>query len=593
MSAFDVVIDGRVESFYESERGNVNVKLLDNARSAVVAAADESESLRARIRALCPTADAVKVVPLRLTECVQGYREPRIAPVDGATLVSSQRLQLPVDEVQRRGKEPKTDAVAAHDAHVALKDLSKPLALEREVDERGATVRAPVTALLDDPGLTFEVLLPLHRYTFANDFAFVHRELGQLQKDGDALAAELKQTIATRLEAEQVNDAQAAETLHWHEITIREKMLKLARSRVDAASSASTDANEFVENTTKVREDAATRIKASYELLTGLADKLTNDMTATAALLTSETDRHQALDKAEKDRAAELQATMRNATQERKTVWEEVLALLERDHKACATIRSTHEALIDHAIRRSRRQMEFEAFTSGVVAHSELLDGVRENLDVARRLRDDVREYVGAMEAKLDAKGLVEEAVRLRHEQQLAYLREYGEYMSVAHDLKHRKETRIVAVRRLARNLELQIREAQHLLDPNTQKYERDLTASKDTVERLLGDTLQIHERASKERDLWKPVEELLEEDDVDFDPPDLRMERELCDRKTAALSVAREYVTGEQEYVDRDAMELRKVKTAAKVAVEAYETRRSTRDPDAPALEQQPTSSP
>ena len=577
-STFDAVIGGETATFYEHERPNVNQRLVKVAQDSVADVTEGASKLHAQVLALCPGDDTLRAAPVGVQDFLREYAAPVIAPVDTETLVASHQLKIPAAEVQHRGGDPKGHTRLGEDAKEALRDLSKEVALEREVTAFGATVAKATECFFDDAALPEQVGLPLHRAAFANDFAFARAELAKETKNAAAIEQELATVEDARSDAEHIGDANAARELHYRELELREALLKIARARVDAAAYTAVDAQDFAANAEALRDEAAAREAKYGQTHADVTDRLAADMERTATLLSDETTRNKDLADEETAAMKQIDARIDAAVKERLSVWENIRKLLQRDAALVAEAAEARTALVAHVQRSEQRKAEFNSFTSGLVAHSNLLDGVSGHLDAAQRLRDELAAYHSTMSGVLDAKGLAEESRAMRHKEQLAYLESYTAYRLTGHELVHRKETRIVATRRLVRNLELQIREAQHLLDPNRAKYEKERDEASSLAATLAADVKALDDRIEREQRLWQPVEEQLEDDGVDFEPPAIVSEKHNVERKAQSLAVARDYVVAEQEHVDRDALSLRKVKTAQKINHEDFEHRRAAK---------------
>jgi hypothetical protein len=577
----EVKMGGKMCEFYASEQQQINIALKEAVEVAERAFVDVCEAHEARVEACRTDTQAVTLRrDERMNELVTGYEWPQLAPVSSAGV--SELCALTGDPAA---------VVDASDNHTAVSEqlrvtekdvldkMYQPVNLRATMAEYGVELTSVSDALLPHTegvvGLGTDVIVPLHDLAFAKQFAVLRAELKSVEKKLEPLQQELRRTTDAKNDAFTIGDIAALESCAFREIDLQEQVMTLQRARLDAVFDANQDAANFLNNVDELRELTEGQMRLHRA---GVDDRLAviaTDMQVLADITVAEQQRDESAAAAFKE---EMQINAENTVsivRKQRDVWDQIAALvaehgrLAGDHSTLATQRvELHGA-------NQKRMGEFDALSAGLVRHGERLEAFKASVELANKWLDHVDRFVLQMNATIDAKDVDGEALAMRHKEQLEYLRLYTGFKRAVDELTHRKETRSVAIKRMIRANELQISEAATTLDPNRAKYEAELPGLDAEQTRVRDQVKELAARAVQQRKLWHPTEEMLEDDGIDFEPPELMAEKERCARKTETLSLTRAFVSAEQETVDRDVMVLRKLKTTTKVAADGFAKRR------------------
>ena len=580
-----VIVGGEPMEFYTTEQDRVNVLLKDRVHEVEAAFVALCRAHTDAVAALRDEQLATKADrDQRAKEFTDGFRWPELAPVKSADIVAQYSLECAADYVEGTAA-AMTAVVPKHKASQdVLEKLRHKVNLNRTLEEYADLLTDVSAKLVDDGPLAREVLLPLHHMAFSEEFNYVKGEMAKVDGRVQPLLEELARVRATKADAMAVEDINAVEEYSFREVDLQEQIMELQRKRLDVVVGASDDAGVFREKFYALRDKADEATKRHQGLVEERVARLAVDMEKLADFATEEENRDKEAQKAFVTDIDRRNEELLAVTQQERDVWAKIMQLLEQRAELAAKREGIVKGKFQAIGQNCKRRADFEALSKGIMHHTALLEATKESLALAQRYADDVAHYVAGMCAVTEKKDVEEEAVRLRIKEQQAYLEMYTAYRHDVDELVHRKETRVLAANRMARHLELEIREATETLDPNKRRYEADHAELQGEVARLVEQLAALAAKAQQQSELWKPTEEQLEEDGVEFDPPDIVAERERCERKTAALNNARDFVTAEQETVDRDTMSLRKLRTSAQVAQDGLDKRRQAKSEAAAA---------
>lgn len=572
-------IDGEPVT-YSSQQLILNKNLRDAVinveRAAIKLAAqlvhvDAPESKRA-LDALNPVRAAT------MNEYSKIFAWPALPQVTPATLAQECNLQADLDAVMVRSSELSSATNAYRQAPGLLDELMKPVALLRRKAEIKAELAPVSSLLLRDNTITDDLIIQLHDIAQGDVFSFTRSELSHKQRELDALREDLTNTTAARNDALMANDVRGAETLAFREVDICEKIIERVRARVQTIYMCDSDVKEFCDKYAKTQELADVLLRKHEDDTKEWVSRLQQDIARLTQAKEEATVRDVHDEEDHQKKIEDSLVAIRSVQQQQTQNWEKVMELLEFHHTLCTQrSRMVEEHLALHS-GEVARQANVGAWLAGC---DELLEQLQQSSSSATSSMQwigQIRTYVNQLCTQTENKRIDEEAWQMRVQEQLDYLDAYKHFKTVVDDINHRKELRIVSLNRVVRNFELQIKEATETLDPNTKKYQSEIAAALDEIAKAQESLVALKKRAQEQHTQWKLIEESLEESHVDFIPPDIAAEKELCEKKTAALAVARQFVNTEQETVDKDTMRLRKLKTSNVVAIEGLQKRRAER---------------
>lgn len=484
----------------------------------------------------------------------------------------------PIDKVYKSAEKKKDSTRVVAVGTAALEEAAHPIETRLRMYELKDSIRAPNVLLLDETvhgEVTEEVSLKLREMAFTDVFAFLRQELAKRQHDLDHLRDRLDAVGDEKANAGMIDDVTTIEKCSYEELAIVEKMLDKLRDQLNEVFNANIDIETFVEGYESTRDSNEQFFRRLEEENAEYISNINKDIDFIIQKkedrLAKEAEEVEIHKTFTLDSNAAIQAIHREQTEN----WNQILELVETN------VRLAHEreALVlrhleEHAMDCQRRAVH-DSWLEGCEAYQNKCEQARDVLETTTRWIESLRNFNNRMLDEVEKKNIHEEAFVTRVQEQLEYLETYRQYRTFSDELTHRKEVRANALQRLCRNIDLQIKEAQITLDPNKKRYaeekiatERDLAEAKAAVQSLL-------ERADREKKYWMPIEEQLDQARVEFDPPDIRADKTKVERKAQTVSRARAFLANEQETVDRDAINLRKLTTTNAIMERNHEKKR------------------
>lgn len=567
---------------YASEQEVLNM----NLRSSVLAVEAESVKLAERfledLQAMKKSMDALN--PKRvaaLNEYTKIFAWPPIKETPSADIARDNELAAPVDVVHKASKELSTAIQSFRDAPAPLDELTKPVLLLKRRAEIQSSLDQVSRLLLNDNEITEDVVVRLHEISQGDVFSFTRSELNQKQRELDALRDDLATATSGKKDALMTGDVRAAESFSYREIDIYEKIIARLRDRVQTILMCDSDVKEYCDKYQKTHELADVLLEKHQSRSQEWAASIAKDISKLSEVRKDMTQQDTDDEDAHAKKMEDTSVAIRSVNEQQMLNWEKICELMEFNRLlSTQRERLVTEQVALHAAEVHRRAA-VDAWFAGSQDYLTQLEDAQSSAATSLQWVAQLRAYVNQLCTQVESKRIDEEAWQLRVQEQLEYLDAYKNFKTLVGEISHRKELRIISLQRVVRNLQLQIKEAVETLDPHTKKYEKEVevaNAEIGAIERQLG---ELKERSAEQQKMWKLVEESLEDAQVDFIPPDIATQKELCEKKTQALNVARQFVVAEQETVDKDTMKLRKLKTANQVAIDGLQKRRADRSVD------------
>jgi hypothetical protein len=494
-------------------------------------------------------------------------------------------LHSDLNVVKLRSTELSSATEAFRQAPGLLDELMKPVALLRRKAEIKSALAPVSELLLRDRTITDDLIIQLHDIAQGDVFSFTRSELSHKQRELDALREDLANATSARNDALMANDVRSAETLAFREVDICEKIIERIGSRVQMIYMCDSDVKEFCDKYAKTQELSEVLLRKHDDDTKEYIAKLQQDIARLTQAKEDTTQRDVCDEEDHGKKVEDSLVSIRSVQQQQQHNWEKIMELLEF-HNTLSTqrMRLVEEHLSLHA-GEVARQAKVGVWLAGCDDLLEQLQQSSASATSSLQWIGQLRTYVNHLCTQTENKRIDEEAWQMRVQEQLDYLDAYKHFKTVVDDIQHRKDLRIISLQRVVRNFELQIKEATETLDPHTKKYEREISVALEEIAGAQDALAKLKQRAQEQHTKWKLIEESLEESHVDFTPPDIAAEKELCEKKATALAVARQFVNTEQETVDKDTMRLRKLKTSNVVAIEGLQKRRAERAESIAAL--------
>lgn len=565
---------------YASEQETLNFKLrdavLDVERKAIQLSLQLSQvqvpGAKQAMDALNPVRSAA------MNEYNKIFAWPELPWSTPSELATECSLESNLQAVKDRAQELSSATDAYRQAPGLLDELTKPVQLMRRKAEIQSALAPVSELLLQDDTITQQLIVQLHEIAQGDVFSFTRSELARKQRELDALREDLTNTTSARNDALMANDVRGAETLAFREVDICEKIIERVRGRVQTIFMCDSDVKEFCDKYAKTQELSESLLTKHEETTKCWVAQLQKDIVRLTQAREEKTERDVRDEEDHEKKLADSLGAIRSVQHQQQQNWEKIVELLQFHH----TLSTQRERLVeDHLAIHAGEVARRAKVGVWIAGCDDVLEQLRQSANSATTSLQwigQIRSYVNLLCTQIENKRIDEEAWQMRVQEQLDYLDAYKHFKTMVDDLAHRKELRIISLQRVVRNYELQIKEATETLDPNTKKYEHEIKAAQIEIQSAQDALAKIHARAQEQHGLWKIIEESLEEAQVDFVPPDIAAEKELCEKKSNALAVARQFVNTEQETVDKDTMKLRKLKTSNVVAIEGLHKRRTER---------------
>jgi hypothetical protein len=227
--------------------------------------------------------------------------------------------------------------------------------------------------------------------------------------------------------------------------------------------------------------------------------------------------------------------------------------------------------------RNTLRRAEFDAFLKGFEEGALVYEQCAQRNAVQQDALGAAQAAYGQLAQAVDEKPVEDEAIKLRLHQLLDYMGAYREFRTVADDLEHKRGLRVATLQRMGRALQVQIDEAPLSLDPNVFRYKQELADVDAEAKAKEAERDDMARRIDLQKERWQPFEEELREDGVDLGlPPNHEAEMHRVTRRSRALDAARTFASKEQEVVDRDAMQLRRLRIQTAASLKQIEASRA-----------------
>lgn len=564
---------------YTSEQQLLNMQL----REAVITVENDSvalanrfltifESMRKDNNALFPRRTAT------LSDFEKQYVWPALPQVEPQAIVNETATLAAAAEIRKMSSSVDAARRYSQECSNVFADLLRGgMSLKRRQEAQEALAPAS-RLLLEDETITSDIIMAMHDLAQGDVFAYTKSELNSKQRELDALKDDLERTSAAKQDALHTGDVRTAETCTLREIDICERIIDRMRQRVEIIYQCDGDVREYSEKFRHTRDAADARLREHEEKVKEWMNKVTQDIDTLTTAKTSAWEQNDVDQKEFEEKKGICDAAIISVQNKQNENWEKIRELLEFNQ----TLASQRAKLVEEKVAlnaaEAHRAAQYEAWSIGLEDYIEEVKSAQETIMKSSEWINAIHTYVHKASTKIEESDIDDEAWRLRVQEQLDYLKAYKNFKTLLDDITHRKEMRVMSLQRVVRNLQLQIKEAAATLDPNSKKYEADVLRAEDEIGKIETQLAELRQRAGEQHKQWKIIEESLERDRVDFIPPDIDAEKELCDKKSQALTIARQFVVSEQETVDKDTMKLRKLKTSNQVAIEGLQKRRADR---------------
>ena len=499
---------------------------------------------------------------------------PAVPPVNPEELVLDLKLQHKAEDTAKCAQLHTSLDSAMAEAGRLLDELQRDMPPEK-VSEAELAIQRICEVGQMDPALSHDVVIGLHRIHFEDILRPLQQKLNHDDSDVQLLQKSLAEVQKQKDVALQKEDVALVESSMVQQIRLEEQVIAKVQSQLNDVKQYEATVNEYIQRCTETCDAAQDRVNFLCDVPLKRINDLASDNEALAAARTRKLAED---DACIKDHEKEIEESARGISQlerQQADVWIKIMELLEESSRLATEHKKAVEAHADSVTREGKRRGYVDSYVSGIEQYAKQVEEASGYASTSASLQRSIKEYTDKMCTEISELNTAAALLDYKTQIQLSYLDAYGAFKRFADELLLKKETRLMSLGRLARNLELQVKEATHVLDPNKKKYEAELVEVRKEMEATQKTIDELTQRTLSQATQWRPVEDELEEALIEFEPPDIAAERERCQRKTESLELARAFVSSEQETVDRDTMKLRKLKTSNKVAIDGVEKRR------------------
>jgi hypothetical protein len=512
------------------------------------------------------------------TEYRRIFEWPRVDDVAFSVIHTELSLSVAVDELLRCSGALDQVTQAVSPCGALLVELSKFIQTLRRKGEVAAELQALHVALLQDPQITQDVVMELHDLAQGDVFAFVRSQIAPMQRAIENMRDDISRTAQAKTDAEAVDDMIGIERASYRLVDLSEEVITKIDERLREIFSSDADIKAFGDKYEDLRQTTEQSLAAHESVAKERAAKLSRDLEALGKARVAK----EAADAAASDqhfkRMETLNAEIIATNQKQSAAWEiifqqfDILKALANERQSLVT-----RQVQGHA-EECQRSANVEAWLRGAESYISTCKRTNDFTTAQLSWLSQIRSFYDTMCVAIENKNVDEEAWNMRVQEQLDYLDAYRDFKLRTNEIVHRKDQRVQSLQRLTRNLQLSIQEATLVLDPNKKRYESEMQKITEELQLLNTQIDALSQRAKKQQKAWKSVEEQLEDSQVDFSPPDIAVDKVMCELKAESLAVVRAFVSTEQETVDKDTMKLRKLKTNNQVSIEGFNKRRDER---------------
>jgi hypothetical protein len=429
--------------------------------------------------------------------------------------------------------------------------------------------------LLEDSTITSELLQPLKVLACSDVFVLLRQEVKESQDDIEILRQQIKKMEDQKSDFVTKDELQEVERLAFEQIALHGVVLEKHRKKLETIFLANSDVQTFTDNYQLHREQLEERLATHNSTLDQQIETVVKDIDTAKEALDTKYAEALAAEEAHDAWKKESGNIIQGYVDKQASLWSQILDLLQQVGDTADKYQSAMVERINKCDEESRRKADTDKYISGLETHLKSLESGKGMLQTAKEWNAELQSFLVRMSDEIEAKNVVDEAYEIRITAQRKYLEDYQSFKDASNKLLETQTARQRALNILKRNLEFQIREAVHTLDPNTKKYRGELVVIEDQLHDTDQKVATLTDNIKRESTLWRPTEEQMEDAGLDFTPPDIEADKERVRLKVEALGIQREFINGEQERVDRDAVELRKFKTSSQIAAEAAKQRR------------------
>lgn len=504
----------------------------------------------------------------------KGYRHTAPSAVSARSVDSSAVVKLDTEWFLKYGPLDDVDVAAACNEH--FKRLREVIGPQKKDDAKRALKALAERLYPLDQHRLAETVMDLHEFHHADPLALLKADLAKSFNVVAGLEAQVAQTSEERDACLRTEDIGGAEQRSQQLLGQLAKIIGVVGDRHAKAVETEADVQEFRQNFAALRESMENE-KLGQELreLRATADADAASVRQATEALEAEQRAHE---QAYTQRTTSFREKLKENTHAQNDAWERITAAVEQ----LKTLTGERDVLIDEHCRdtvaeRQRAKKSDDlifAMQRRLEELERLAKHVGSGLEFLRVADDYAKTVVEAIEQR-DAPGKLR---KIEIDERLRYYDIYKRYALFAAGAELRKEQRLENVRRLVRATEFQVANATHAMDTDLPLYKQQLETLRTTENNLLVQVGELRAEIEAQALKWQPVQALLEECDVEVEPPQLlvqELRRDLMRNHVEAMDVL---TNNEQKLLDSEKAQVRKIQNACEATKAVLDERRQTR---------------
>lgn len=405
--------------------------------------------------------------------------------------------------------------------------------------------------------------------------AVVVEELKATSPRLQELLKELDLNERERNLALQLNDVQEASSRHLRSVQLLEDLIELIRKRLNDLMLGTGDPEDFSSSYGGITKESTAILKnfkmKKEELKTGIESDIETTKLGLLQEAAKDSEQAEAADESFKESMELLQ---KNVVQQ-DTLWNSMLESMDQMKKLGEDRASQVQAHIEMVEKEAKRRYVYADFVTAANLHLTNLHEALKHTEAAHQMACAVDNYFSQGFAKAKAKSVEEKLDQMKIKEMQQYCEVFRKYCLTAGDLVDRKEKRLNGINRLLKNLDFELSMATETLDGDREKYEKDSKEYRRRGEQLLKEILRLKASLEHATADFRVTEEQLEESGIDFVPPELELQEYMAEKKRNYLEKKRALLYDDQQELDRDSTEVRKLDSQVKTTADVTQERR------------------
>ena len=590
---YESTIQGKQIQYYSTEQGNQNMMLKASVaenEEQITTYFELQQEHAVNARVLLQERNKTRME--RLKEYDDGYRWPETSSFTSDIMISDYELDVSMNRISSVTPDEEPPSVLpipntlqqllqkplSAVQRTAVEDSLDPVLKGHLHDHNQCTVHPLVT-----------IILQLHELVHTDVLQFIKKEL---TKSGDKIGIlmdQVNQTEQEQSEAIASEDIDKADKSHVATIALLEKLISQIRGRLSQIMMGSGDTNTYRgQYEQKEQEGTSTirKLKSDNELL---RTDIVSDLQTLVLKGEQASEEAAVKTKLYEDFQKTSRQELSQNSRRQDEIWEDIERLLSEMRMLAEDRQNylTHHLQVTEA--EEKRKREYAEYSEVYAEHTRRLEDLLMSTETSLKLVGSVSDYFHKGCEVVASKNVESELQDIRMSELKRYLEVFRRYAIKGNDLLLKRKTRLQGIRRQIRNCEAQVALCSESLDPNRGRYKDELirlSQEESSIDKIVSD---MSERFAQQELEFTPTEDLLEELEIDFVPPRIENKEIESDHRKRLLKMNKQFVGKEQEEVDKEVTDLRKLHTDTSLGKEVISKKRqSRRRPQSAASQQQ-----